>query len=163
MVPTKFRLFIPTFIGISFVLMLVKPALADDHVSIGPVLGTINKFRAANGLSTLIFQKNLNIVADLHARDIATRRVLSHFSVKGLAVGQRVENAGYKWRLIAENIAAGMADGVEAVATWIKNPNHRRNMLIDGVVHAGIGYARPLFKKNGGFKHYWVLVIGAPK
>ena len=163
MAPAKFFIFIPTLIGIFFALMFVKPALADDHVSIGPVLATINKFRAANGLSTLIFHKDLSIAADLHARDIATRRVLSHFSVKGWPVGQRVDNAGYKWRLIAENIAAGMADGVEAVATWIKNRNHRRNMLIDGAVHFGIGYARSLSKKNGGFKHYWVLVIGAPK
>ena len=159
----KFCLFIPPVIGISFALMLVKPTLADDHVSIGPVLAIINKFRAANGLPTLIFHKNLSIAAGLHARDMATRRVLSHFSAKGWPVGQRVENAGYKWRLIAENIAAGMSDGVEAVAAWIKNPAHRRNMLIDGVVHAGIGYARSLSKKNGGFKHYWVLVIGAPK
>jgi uncharacterized protein YkwD len=70
---------------------------------------------------------------------------------------------GYPWRLVAENIAAGMQGGRETVAVWIASPGHKRNMLIEGLNHAGIGYAQ--VSPDPGkvvYEHYWVLVMGAP-
>ncbi|MGY9019769.1 MAG: CAP domain-containing protein [Alphaproteobacteria bacterium] len=56
-----------------------------------------------------------------------------------------------------------MRGGGEAVAVWIDSPGHKRNMLIEGLTHAGIGYAR--VSPGPGkvvYQHYWVLVMGAP-
>tara|TARA_Y100001936_G_scaffold251935_1_gene309726 strand:- start:5242 stop:5745 length:504 start_codon:yes stop_codon:yes gene_type:complete len=159
------RLFSIAFfvLGVACTPAAIEPVSADDHVSVGPVLATINKFRSANGLSTLTIDKRLMQAADRHARSMAKDDFFSHVGANGSRIGQRVSDAGYPWRLVAENIAAGMADGIEAVGVWIDSPGHRKNMLTDGHKHAGIGYAR--ISPDPGkvvYKQYWVLVLGAP-
>ena len=155
-------LFFWVVVGFSTPLISAKPVIADDHVSLGPTLAFINKFRGANSLSKLIFDKRLNMVADLHARDLAARNVLSHTSSNGRSITQRANRVGYNWRLIAENISAGVSDGIDVVNAWIKSPKHRKNMLLRDVVHAGVGYARSSTKERENFDNYWVLVVGSP-
>jgi len=155
-------LFFMVVVGLSTPLISAKTVIAGDHVSLGPILAFINKFRGANSLSKLVFDKRLNIAADLHARDLAARNVLSHISSNGWSITQRANGVGYNWRLIAENISAGVPDGIDVVNAWIKSPKHRKNMLLRDIIHAGVGYARSSIKEKGNFDHYWVLVVGSP-
>ncbi len=123
----------------------------------------LNKFRVANGLSRLGFDNRLAMAATGHANAMAAADFFSHTGTNGSSISKRVSDAGYPWRLVAENIAAGMLGGDEAVAVWIDSPGHRKNMLTEGLTHAGIGYAR--VSPDPGkvvYEHYWVLVMGAP-
>lgn len=131
--------------------------------SVAPVLRAINRFRIANGLSQLLFDTRLAVAAAGHARAMARDDFFSHTGSNGSKISQRVSKAGYPWRLVAENIAAGMQNGVEAVDVWIDSPGHRKNMLTEGLTHAGIGYSR--VSPDPGkvvYEHYWVLVMGSP-
>jgi uncharacterized protein YkwD len=123
----------------------------------------LNKFRLANGLAQLEFDNRLAKAATKHANAMAAADFFSHTGANGSTISKRVSDAGYPWRLVAENIAAGMQSGGEAVDVWIDSPGHRKNMLTAGLTHAGIGYAR--VSPDPGklvYVHYWVLVMGAP-
>ncbi len=131
--------------------------------AVAPVLTALNKFRTANGLTRLNFDRRLATAANGHARAMAKSDFFSHTGANGSRISKRVSDVGYPWRLVAENIAAGMQSGTEAVDVWIDSPGHRKNMLTAGLTHAGIGYAR--VSPDPGkviYEHYWVLVMGAP-
>ncbi len=86
-----------------------------------------------------------------------------HTGADGSLIGQRVSQAGYNWRLVAENIAAGEAEGGAVVQQWIDSPGHRRNLLMAGLRHAGLAHVRR--DPDPGkitFRDYWVLVLAAP-
>jgi uncharacterized protein YkwD len=140
-----------------------KPDQASVPEIVVPVLAALNKFRVANGLSRLDFDNRLATAATGHANAMAAADFFSHTGANGSSISKRVSDVGYPWRLVAENIAAGMQGGREAVAVWIDSPGHKRNMLTEGLTHAGIGYAR--VSPDPGevaYEHYWVLVMGAP-
>jgi uncharacterized protein YkwD len=144
----------------------VPPVQSDQVVVpeiVVPVLVALNKFRVANGLSRLDFDNRLATAATGHADAMAAADFFSHTGANGSSLSKRVSDVGYPWRLVAENVAAGMQDGGEAVAVWIDSPGHRKNMLTAGLTHAGIGYVRasPDLGKVA-YEHYWVLVMGAP-
>jgi len=145
----------------------VAPPETSDRVFIPKaavsVMIALNKFRAVNGLTRLAYDKRLATAATKHAQAMATADFFSHTGANGSSISKRVSNVGYPWRLVAENIAAGMQGGEEAVAVWIDSPGHRKNMLTEDLTHAGIGYAG--VSPDPGkvvYEHYWVLVMGAP-
>ena len=93
---------------------------------------------------------------------MADRDFFSHTGADGSIIGQRVSDAGYNWRLVAENIAAGMRDPKAVVESWVDSPGHRRNMLLPGLLHAGVAHVR--HDPDPGrlsFRDYWVLVLAA--
>jgi len=149
---------------------IVEPAIPSaksDQVivpeTVAPALAALNKFRAANKLPRLDFDNRLATAATGHAKAMAAGDFFSHVGANGSNISKRVSEVGYPWRLVAENIAAGMQDGGEAVAVWIDSPGHKRNMLTEGLTHAGIGYARASPDPGKiAYEHYWVLVMGAP-
>ena len=95
---------------------------------------------------------------------MAYQDFFSHTGADGSSMGQRVSDAGYVWRLVAENIAAGMRSSIEAVRTWIDSPGHRQNILMKGVIHIGLAHVRrDPDPGDANFKDYWVMVLAAPQ
>lgn len=123
----------------------------------------VNIFRLASEESALLRDRKLDRAAERHARAMAEEDFFSHTGADGSIIGQRVRDAGYNWRLVAENIAAGMSDPKAVVESWVDSPGHRRNMLLPGLLHAGIAHVRQ--DPDPGrlsFRDYWVLVLAAP-
>jgi serralysin len=126
-------------------------------------LQEVNGFRVANSEAPLTRDRNLDRAAERHAKAMADQDFFSHTGADGSIIGQRVSEAGYDWRLVAENIAAGIRDPVRVVGTWIDSPGHRKNMLLPGLRHAGLAHV----KRNPdpgklSYGDYWVLVLAAP-
>ena len=76
-------------------------------------------FRAAGPLR---WSDTLAEAAHLHAEDMARNNYFSHEGRDGLRPSQRVARAGYRYRAMGENIAAGQTTSAEAVAGWIRAP-----------------------------------------
>ena len=126
-------------------------------------LDEVNGFRAANRKAPLTRNPLLDRAAQRHAQAMADRDFFSHTGADGSIIGQRVSDAGYNWRLVAENIAAGMRDPKQVVKTWIDSPGHRQNMLLPGLIDAGLAHVRRDPDPGRlGFRDYWVLVLAAP-
>ncbi|OLV16825.1 CAP domain-containing protein [Deinococcus marmoris] len=100
-------------------------------------------------------EARLGAAAQAHAADMAALNYFSHTSQDGRTLKNRIDAAGYGWRAIAENIAAGQASAQEVVTGWLNSEGHCRNLMNAEYRELGIGLAR-----NAGGKLYWVQDFG---
>ena len=144
-----------------WVLALAEPSIAFRGDWRAEILERVNAFRSGHGLMPLKIDLKLNTAAQRHADDMAQRDYFAHVSPEGGTVGQRASQAGYRWRLVLENLAAGQATPKEVVEGWKGSPGHRKAMLDPYVRELGVGYAY-LPRDNGRIKayHYWAMSMG---
>lgn len=132
------------------------------------VLALINAERARAGCGPLSSDPKLVAAAQAHSRDMATNNFFAHSGSGGSDMADRAETAGYSWRALAENIAAGYDTPEEVVKGWMQSDGHRRNILNCSYVHTGIGYVyqsddAPLAGENWPYYRYWTQVFGTPR
>jgi uncharacterized protein YkwD len=123
------------------------------------VIDLVNQERAKAGCPTLGVNEVLMRVAQAHAQDMADNDFFSHTGSDGRSSFQRLLDAGYHYRLAAENIAAGAATPAEVVALWMESTSHRANILNCALHETGVGYVvDPGDRLNYGA--YWVQTFG---
>lgn len=146
------------------VLTLAEPARPAPGNWRAEMLRHVNAFRSIHGLSPLSIDLRLNSAAQSHAEDMADRDYIAHVSPDGDTVGQRATRAGYNWRRMLENLAAGHLTPAEAVESWKGSPGHRRALLDPEIRELGVGYAF-LPEDTGRIRagHYWALSMGAAR
>ncbi|WP_311063622.1 CAP domain-containing protein [Halomonas sp. DWK9] len=102
----------------------------------------------------------LNAAAQAHANDMAANDYVSHTGQNGSGIGERATQAGYTWRTIGENIAAGHTTADAAIQSWLESPGHCQNLMNDDFTEMGMAQAE---NTEARFTHYWVKVLGAPR
>lgn len=102
--------------------------------------------------------KPLQQAAQDHARDMARRKYFSHEAPGGSKARDRVMRAGYRLRLVGENIAFGPDSAEEVVAGWLDSPGHCANIMDARFRETGIGVAEG--RERGHI--YWVQTLGWP-
>lgn len=112
----------------------------------------VSGFRAEQGLGPVKANPKLELAAERHAQDMARRGFFSHTGSNGSSVGKRARRAGYRFCVIAENIAKGQRSAAEAMRSWMASPGHRRNMLDRRIKEIGVARAPG---------NIWVMVLGA--
>ena len=95
-----------------------------------------------------------------HAQDMATHNYFAHTGRAGSTPAQRATRAGYRWRAIGENIAAGPATAEIVVRGWLDSPEHCANLMSPRFTAMGIAYSVNPASKQG---IYWVQMFGAPR
>lgn len=83
----------------------------------------------------------LNQAAMKHAQDMAKNSHFEHQGTDGSTPAQRATAAGYRWRHVAENIAAGAPDAASVVTGWLNSPGHCVNIMGPQYREMGIAYA----------------------
>jgi uncharacterized protein YkwD len=106
------------------------------------VLLETNALRIENKLNELALNPVLSQVAQELAEDLARRKVLSHTDSKGRNLRKRIEDAGYDWRSIAENVGSGFQTPAEFVKAWSKSKGHLKNLLDPDAKEIGVGMAK---------------------
>ena len=127
------------------------------------LLNIINRFRLENARTPLQIEPKLTQAAKQHALSMLRDDFFNHVSPSGSTLRSRVNITGYKWRLLGENLAAGMSPPHEVVRSWINSKSHRKNLLMKEFIHAGIFHLHA--EDDSGkvvFKDYWVLVLASP-
>ncbi|MEO5659234.1 MAG: CAP domain-containing protein [Polaromonas sp.] len=99
-------------------------------------------------------------VALAHANDMARHSYFSHTGRDGSRVAERASRAGYPWRAIGENIAAGQMNAEVAVQGWVNSPGHCANLMSRDYTEMGAAFAVNEQSKAG---IYWVQVFGAAR
>lgn len=122
------------------------------------VVTLTNAERARHGLRPLAADARLARAAQEHSADMVARGFFAHESPDGRQVWDRATAAGYAYRKVAENIAAGQRTAAEVVAGWMASPGHRRNILDGELTQIGVGRA-----DGGAYGVYWTQVFGAPR
>lgn len=122
------------------------------------VVRLTNVERSGHGLGSLAFDARLARAARAHSHDMARRGFFAHENPEGRQVWDRAVAAGYAYRKVAENIAAGQRTAAEVVAGWMASPGHRANILDGALTQIGVGRA-----DGGPYGVYWTQVFGAPR
>jgi uncharacterized protein YkwD len=96
----------------------------------------------------------------VHAEDMAHRNYFSHRGSDGSSPAQRIERAGYRYRAMGENLAGGQLQPEDAVAGWIKSPEHCANLMNPAFTEMGSAYAVDPGSEMGV---YWAQAFGRPR
>lgn len=132
------------------------PAAQSAFDPVYALLAQVNEARSRAGLGPLGIDPRLMKAAQVQSGTLAQRGQLSH-NLDG-SLEQRAARFGFRYWMIAENLAAGIADPTLVVHSWLNSSGHRRNLLRPNAKVAGVGYvARG--KRRG---HYWTLIIADP-
>jgi hypothetical protein len=135
--------------------------VAEETTQAGPlgeVVERTNAERARHGLAPLTTDARLAAAAQAHSADMVRRGFFAHENPDGKQVWDRAVAAGYAYRKVAENIAAGQRTAEEVVHGWMESPGHRANILDRDLTQIGVGRA-----EGGSYDVYWTQVFGTPR
>lgn len=72
-----------------------------------------------------------------HSTDMATVNFFSHDGSDASTMRERINDTGYSWSSIAENIAAGYSSVDSVLAGWLDSPGHCQNIMSSSVTEMG--------------------------
>ncbi len=114
-----------------------------------------NKIRIENGLHELTGNQILNTISDKRARDMFTRQYFAHVSPTGEQPSDVAQKSGYKYKIVAENIATGyFCTNQDVIDGWMQSPGHRKNVLSNDVTELGTAIVKG--RLNG--RDTWIAV-----
>jgi uncharacterized protein YkwD len=102
----------------------------------------------------------LNRAALAHAQDMLHFGYFEHAGHDGSSPGQRIAAAGYRYRLVGENLASGPESAQEVVRGWLGSPAHCQNLMDARFADMGIAYAA---SRSGEPHIYWVQEFAAAR
>jgi uncharacterized protein YkwD len=105
----------------------------------------VNEVRARHHLIPLRRSAELDRVARSHSSDMARRNYLSHDNPEGANPLDRIQGAAMTgFTLAAENLGKTNRNDPnrEIVESWLRSPEHRRNLLAPPFNTTGIGISR---------------------
>jgi uncharacterized protein YkwD len=156
--------------GTRWRVVLAQPQLASDLGSSAAagrrVLELVNAARAEPracgdrryaAVPPLAWSTRLAQAAQAHSTDMAQHDYIDHSSPDGHQVGDRVTRVGYRWRVVAENIAAGQGSAQQVVAGWLSSPGHCANIMNAGFADMGAAHA---IQPGNAVAIYWTQVFG---
>lgn len=129
--------------------------------AVAEVLRLTNVERATAGCPPLVVHDSLAAAATAHSEDMASHGELSHTGSDGRTAPERARDAGYDFRRIAENVAAGQPDAPGVMRAWMNSPGHRTNILDCALTDVGIGVARSA--EGPSREIYWTQLFGTSR
>ncbi len=145
------------------------PELADDRHVTQRVLELANGARAQSrrcgskffaAVPPLSLSSKLTRAAVEHSKDMAKHNAFDHDGTDGSTPPQRATRAGYVWRTVGENIAAGATSADEVMEGWLASPGHCENLMDPRFTETGIGYVVDSRSESGV---YWTQMFGVPR
>ena len=104
----------------------------------------------------LRWNENLETAARRHSEDMAAHNFFSHTGSDGSSFAERVSATGYRWRRVAENVAAGQRDAETAIEGWIASPGHCENLMNASYEEVGMS---GIEVRNTDYRYYWTQVF----
>lgn len=122
------------------------------------ILEITNAERKKYGIDELVWNEELAALARAHSADMAKRGFFDHVNPDGKTPFDRMRDAGIKYFVAAENIAAGQSSPERAVEEWMNSDGHKMNILNPSLKELGVGMAR-----GGDYGIYWTQNFAAFK
>lgn len=148
-------------------LLIAWPEVALATTVEDQVLRLVNRHREKAGCEPLVAEARLTAAAEGHSRAMAAQDFVAHDGKDGKDLAARVEDQGYRWQSVGENIAAGQATAAQAVNSWMRSKGHRANILNCAFTQTGIAMVfqagdQPLRGNPGAFSYYWTQDFARP-
>ena len=144
------RLSLPCKTTSKLVVSVTAPAPVSDFSAEvkAEIFRRINAERAKAGLGRLAPDARLDAIARAHSADMLAKGYFSHTDKNGCDSSCRVDNAGYAWSYVGENIYTMRGYELSAAQTaqkmvtdWMNSPGHRANILKPEFTNHGVGIA----------------------
>ena len=137
----------------------VTPNRYKEQLTREAIIDLTNSARITEGLTTLEENQVLDTIAEARARDILEKQYFDHVSPTGEKASHIAIRAGYRYKVIAENLARGVfSTNSKLVDAWMKSPSHRKNILSDRVREIGVSVVTGTF--NGSETWISVQIFG---
>lgn len=121
------------------------------------MLDGVNALREARGSAPVRLNSELTAAAKTHSRDMSAQNRPWHFGSDGSSPIDRIQRAGYRGRLIGENISETFETELETLAAWMEIPESREVILDARAREMGFAWHQ---ESNG--KIWWTLVMASP-
>ena len=95
-----------------------------------------------------------------HSQDMATQNYFSHTSLDGRTMADRISAAGYVWRTIGENIAAGHGSVNAVIDGWMASDGHCANIMNPAFRDVGLAC---VVATRATYGTYWTMNLGAAR
>lgn len=99
----------------------------------------INNIRKQQSLSGLIYNTELDLLAESYAVYMKENNHFSHASLSWETLADRIQTIDYDYTLIGENLAKWYNDIIQVLQWWMNSPWHKANILEPWFVHMGLG------------------------
>lgn len=115
----------------------------QEELTGSEVLRLTNVTRSEHGIPELKESFLLNAVAVDRARDMFEKQYFDHVSPTGEKAADIAQKAGYRYKMIGENIAAGaFITNQKIINGWMQSPGHRKNLLSGKFEEIGVAVVR---------------------
>lgn len=121
------------------------------------IVDAMNRQRIAHGLAPLEVNVRLEAAADDRIADMLDKRYFSHVSPDGVQPWNRVDQRGYAYQRVGENLALGYRSADSVVDGWMRSPAHRANVL--GARFREVGVAASQASPTDGYRGPTVVAI----
>lgn len=91
----------------------------------------------------LVWNCQLEQSSLMHTEDMVTNNFFAHEGSDGLRAGDRIEAAGYHWKVYGENLAAGHDTIEAAMVDLLESPGHCANIMSSRVEEFGSAVIYP--------------------
>ncbi len=122
----------------------------------GAVCGTT----AMAPVGPLAWNNTLLKAARAHSADMAANNYFSHTGRDGRSAAQRITDAGYNYRAMGENIAAGQTSVQSVMAGWTASEGHCRNLMSATFVDVAVACVR---NDAASYRLYWSMELAKPQ
>lgn len=101
-----------------------------SKLDIKEIIKWTNFYRDQEHLPPLTENQILDLVSDNKTNDMFEKQYFDHISPDGKSVADQVKTAGYRFKMVGENLALGdFKNEKELVDAWMASPGHRANIL----------------------------------
>lgn len=147
----------------------LDPKLGDWRQAGQQILRRVNAARARERqcgkqrfppVAALRWSTPLAAAALHHSRDMAEHSFFSHRGRDGKTAEKRTEDAGYAWRRVGENVAAGQGSPRQVVDGWLSSPGHCANIMNGSFTEMGAAFAT---NPDSEATIYWTQVFATPR
>lgn len=146
-------------LGFGLILSLGEVTLAQAD-TVFAVLGEINALRREHNLPPVTLEPRLMVSAKAHARDMAAHDYYDTRTPNGEKFETRLNRAGYAYKRMFVQLAAGHPTPLGVVAGWVEHRETRRHLLDRRFGDVGIAYAAKSDTENTSrLDHFWVLTL----
>jgi uncharacterized protein YkwD len=99
----------------------------------------------------------LETAASAHSTDMAMNNFFAHPGSDGSRIGVRANIAGYSYKKMGENIAAGQSSVTKVSGDWLVSASHCSNMMTASFVDVAVSCK---YNPGSTYQYYWTLVMG---
>lgn len=95
-------------------------------------------FKKMKPVEPLSWNNKLRKSAYRHAKDMHKKNYFSHYDEHGNIIRDRINNVGYFWQYIGENLGMGQKSFDEVLKDWLESPSHCQMIMSPKVSEIGV-------------------------